>query len=83
MLELETEHMLIADDARSQLPLLWVPTTEQLADELTKRSNGEALRKLLSAACFVLRQSTPDATTRACEAKFTSWRLFVTQWWKS
>eukprot|EP00959_Pyramimonas_sp_CCMP1952_P000532 10162-Pyramimonas_sp.AAC.1 len=43
-LEEEIRKEFVADDQRSQLPLFWVPTDQQLGDQRTKRSDGSAVR---------------------------------------
>ena len=57
----EIAHLSIPDDGVSQLPLSWVPTDEQLADELTKKSDGGQLRSLMERANLTLTERTPTA----------------------
>ena len=68
MLEEEIQARCVADDARSQLPLYWVPTQEQLGDQFTKRSDGSAIRSVLKGARLSLVFQEPDEATRAAEA---------------
>jgi hypothetical protein len=56
----EIEHLAIADDQVSQLPFSWVPTTEQLADELTNKSEGCQLRRVMAKTTLALRQRIPS-----------------------
>ena len=73
MLEEEIQARCVADDARSQLPLYWVPTQEQLGDQFTKRSDGSAIRSVLKGARLSLVFQEPDEATRAAEAHQLTW----------
>ena len=66
----------VGDDQASQLPLSWVPTDQMLADELTKRSSGDALRHIMLSACARLRESSPDAQAGEQDGSNAFWTVF-------
>ena len=76
MLQEEIEHIEVADDETSRLPLSWVPTAQQLADELTKRTDGQALRKLLDTCILQLTGSEPTEADRSSE------ETTLLSWWQ-
>ena len=72
----EIAHVAVADDQVSQLPFSWVPTTEQLADELTKKSDGGQLRRIMNRTTLTLKEQIPlenDLEKRLPEAVHWVW----------
>ena len=55
----EIAHVAVADDQVSQLPFSWVPTTEQLTNELTKKSDGGQLRRIMNRTTLTLKEQIP------------------------
>ncbi|CAK0886276.1 unnamed protein product, partial [Prorocentrum cordatum] len=68
-LEEEVSNEFAADDQRSQLPLFWVPTGQQLGDQFTKRSDGSAIRALLRQTRLALQHQEPTDRAGEHEAK--------------
>ncbi|CAK0847915.1 unnamed protein product [Prorocentrum cordatum] len=71
-LEEEVSNEFVADDQRSQLPLFWVPTDQQLGDQFTKRSDGSAIRAVLRDTRLALQHQEPTDQAREHEAHLTS-----------
>ncbi|CAK0836030.1 unnamed protein product [Prorocentrum cordatum] len=71
-LEEEVSNEFIANDQRSQLPLFWVPTDQQLGDQFTKRSDGSAIRAALRDTRLALQHQEPTDQAREHEAHLTS-----------
>ncbi|CAK0840847.1 unnamed protein product [Prorocentrum cordatum] len=71
-LEEEVSNEFVADDHRSQLPLFWVPTDQQLGDQFTKRSDGSAIRAALRDTRLALQHQEPTDQAREHEAHLTS-----------
>ncbi|CAK0891483.1 unnamed protein product [Prorocentrum cordatum] len=71
-LEEEVSNEFVADDQRSQLPLFWVPTDQQLGDQFTKRSDGSAIRAALRDTRLALQHQEPTDQARKHEAHLTS-----------
>ncbi|CAK0887145.1 unnamed protein product [Prorocentrum cordatum] len=71
-LEEEVSNEFVADDQRSQLPLFWVPTDQQLGDQFTKRSDGSAIRAVLRDTRLALQHQEQTDQAREHEAHLTS-----------
>ena len=76
LMQEEIKHMDVADDQVSQLPLSWVPTTEMLADELTKKSSGDGLRTIMGQARARLREECPDEKLIQADSSTAFWTVF-------
>ena len=71
-LEEEVVDEFVADDQRSQLPLFWVPTDQQLGDQFTKRSDGSAIRAVMRDTRLALQHQEPTEQAREHEAHMNS-----------
>ena len=71
-LEEEVSDEFVADDQRSQLPLFWVPTDQQLGDQFAKRSDGSAIRAVLRNTRLALQHQEPTDQAREHEAHLNS-----------
>ena len=59
-LQEEIDDLQVPDDS-PRLPLAWVPKAEQLADELTKRSDGSKVREVMLRAAVRLVEQQPSS----------------------
>ena len=62
------------------MPLLWVPTTEQLADELTKRTDGENIRKAIFTCLLQLVRREPTAAARDADSASIAQAGYFSRW---
>ncbi|CAK0837883.1 unnamed protein product, partial [Prorocentrum cordatum] len=71
-LEEERSNEFVADDQRSQLPLFWVPTGQQLGDQFTQRSDSSAIGAVLRDTRLALQRQEPTDQAREHEAHMNS-----------
>ena len=77
-LQLEIHSLVVGPAERSRLPLAWLPTSFMLADCLTKRMDGSALRTALQRGEIEFKHQTPsDQEVRDSEhvANLSEWIL--------